>query len=312
MVQVFKGFIDQSREVEATNAILKWSQDRLEATNAGLARFVPTEFINALGKREITDVQFGDHVEREMTILFSDIRSFTPLSESMSPQETFEFINSYLTVMTPIIKQHGGFIDKFIGDAIMAIFPDSTDGAVEAAIEMQITLQEFNAGREAEGKVPIRIGIGVHTGEMMLGTVGDKNRMDGTVISDAVNLSARLESLTKHYGLRIAISERTFMNLDDANVYSFRFIGKVKVKGKRDSVSVFEIFDGDPPELLEKKRRAQVFFEQGVAAYFLKRFDESAEMFEKVLEVMPQDTAARVYLKGLKRDSRLSPVTSVD
>lgn len=317
MVQVFKGFIDQSREVEATNAILKWSQDRLEATNAGLSRFVPTEFIDALGKREITDVQFGDHVEREMTILFSDIRSFTPLSESMSPQETFDFVNSYLKVMTPIIKEHGGFIDKFIGDAIMAIFPDSSDDAVIAAIEMQKTLQEFNASREVEGKVPIRIGIGVHTGEMMLGTVGDENRMDGTVISDAVNLSSRIESITKHYGLRIAISERTFINLADANAYSFRFIGKVRVKGKRDSVSVFEIFDGDPPDLLEQKRRAQAHFERGVASYFLKRFEESAEMFEKVLEIMPQDTAARVYLKGLKRSgvrtsADQSTVASVD
>lgn len=317
MVQVFKGFIDQSREVEATNAILKWSQDRLEATNAGLSRFVPTEFIDALGKREITDVQFGDHVEREMTILFSDIRSFTPLSESMSPQETFDFVNSYLKVMTPIIKAHGGFIDKFIGDAIMAIFPDSSDDAVVAAIEMQKTIQEFNASREAEGKVPIRIGIGVHTGEMMLGTVGDENRMDGTVISDAVNLSSRIESITKHYGLRIAISERTFINLADANAYSFRFIGKVRVKGKRDSVSVFEIFDGDPPDLLEQKRRAQAHFERGVASYFLKRFQESAEMFEKVLEIMPQDTAARVYLKGLKRsgihtDADRSTVASVE
>lgn len=304
MVQVFKGFIDQSREVEATNAIMKWSQDRLEATNAGLSRFVPTEFIDALGKREITDVQFGDHVEREMTILFADIRSFTPLTETMSPQETFEFINSYLKEMTPIIKTHGGFIDKFIGDAIMAIFPDSSDDAVAAAIEMQKTLQDFNATRREDGKAPIRIGIGVHTGEMMLGTVGDENRMDGTVISDAVNLSSRIESITKHYGLRIAISERTFINLKDANEYSFRFIGKVRVKGKRDSVSVFEIFDGDPPDLLEQKRRAQAHFERGVAAYFLKRYDEAIEMFRNVLEIMPEDTAAKVYLKGLTRTRR--------
>lgn len=304
MVQVFKTFIDQSREVEATNAILKWSQDRLEATNAGLSRFVPTEFIDALGKREITDVQFGDHVEKEMTILFSDIRSFTPLSEQMSPQETFDFINSYLKVMTPIIKRHNGFIDKFIGDAIMAIFPNTTDGAVAAAIEMQKALQIFNAEREADGKDPIRIGIGVHTGEMMLGTVGDENRMDGTVISDAVNLSQRIETITKYYGLRIAISERTFINLQDANAYSFRFIGKVKVKGKRDSVSVFEIFDGDPPDLLEKKRKAQVHFEAGVASYFMQRYDESSEMFKKVLDIMPEDTAARVYLKSLAKASQ--------
>src|SRR4030042_2883471 len=149
-------------------------------------RFVPQQFFKLLGIEDITKVKWGDQVERTMTILFSDIRNFTSLSESMSPQQNFDFINSYLSQMEPVISQNGGMIDKYVGDAIMVLFPNGADDALNGSIAMLRMLESYNQERSKAGYSSIRIGIGLNTGLLMLGTVGGKNRMQGTVISDAV------------------------------------------------------------------------------------------------------------------------------
>jgi two-component system sensor histidine kinase ChiS len=136
-------------------------------------RFVPRNFLKFLGKESIIDVQIGDQVQQKMTVMFSDIRSFTTLSEAMSPQENFNFLNSYLSQVSPVIRQHKGFIDKYIGDAIMALFPESANDAVQAAIAMQKQVALYNEQRQQQGDVPIAIGIGLHTGNLMLGTIGE-------------------------------------------------------------------------------------------------------------------------------------------
>lgn len=310
MATLFNRYIRQTKELEAATAISEWSRNQLANTNARLSRFVPAEFIRALGKSDITQVEFGDHVQREMTVLVADIRSFTRISEQMSPKENFDFLNSYLRVMTPIIRRHGGFIDKFIGDAIMALFPDRADDAVQAAVQMHQELEAYNAHAGTHG--PISIGVGIHTGEMMLGTVGNAERMDGTVISDAVNLGSRIESVTKYYGLRIGISESTFAQLDDATAYHFRFIGKVKVKGKRQALSVFEIFDGDDEDLIRRKRDSQRQFEHGVTAFFLGQHDVAQQALEQVLRVAPEDTTAAVYMSSLRGDVHAPSMVSFD
>src|SRR5690606_11054959 len=125
------------------------------------------------------------------------IKDFTRLSEALSPKEAFDFINTFLGVVSPVIREHGGFIDKFIGDAIMALFPGPADQAVTAAVAMMDALKSLNIDRELKGLEPIRVGTGLHTGELMLGTIGEEMRMEGTVISDVVNTASRMEGLTK-------------------------------------------------------------------------------------------------------------------
>lgn len=164
----------------------------LKVTKEAFSRFVPREFLSLLNKKNVVDVQLGDQIEKEMTVLFSDIRGFTSLSEKMTPQENFNFINAYLSQMAPIIAQHHGFIDKYIGDAIMALFPTDAEEALNASIAMLKTLTTYNKILQKNNLAPINIGIGLNTGRLMLGTVGGKNRMDGTVISDAVNLASRI------------------------------------------------------------------------------------------------------------------------
>lgn len=258
-------------------------------------RFVPQEFIQILHKDSILDVDIGNHVQQEMSILFSDIRDFTSLSEAMSPEDNFKFINAYLSRMEPRIVENNGFIDKYIGDAIMAIFDGSADDAVQAAITMLNELHSYNETRGRPGRPKLKIGIGINTGLMMIGTVGGKNRMDSTVISDAVNLASRLEGLTKNYKVPLLISEHTFLRLQHSYDYHIRIIDKVRVKGKSERVSVFEVFNADPEPMRFAKLQTKTLFEQGLAAYYLQQFHQAAAYFEECLRNCPEDKVAEIY-----------------
>jgi predicted ATPase/serine/threonine protein kinase/class 3 adenylate cyclase/GAF domain-containing protein len=261
-----------------------------------ITRFLPSEFLSLLDKKNIIDVQLGDQVEKKMSILFADIRDFTSLSEKMTPQENFDFINAYLSRMEPIIAQHQGFIDKYIGDAIMALFPSRADEAVSASIAMLKKLAAYNQERKESGLKAIAIGIGLNTGLLMLGTVGGENRMDGTVISDAVNLASRIEGMTKMYGTALLISEETYSHLSDVSQYAIRTIDRVKVKGKSEPVNVYEVFDGDAPHFFDLKMKTLNDFENGLILYLQKAFTEAILCFEQVLCTHPDDKVAQIYL----------------
>ncbi len=276
---------------------VKESERKLTQFNEASSRFVPRQFLQSLEKESIVDVQLGDSVQKEMSVLFSDIRDFTTLSESMTPEDNFKFINAYLSRMEPAIVAHQGFIDKYIGDAIMALFGGSADDAVQSGIAMLHQLTEYNQHRANSGYMPIEIGIGINTGSLMLGTVGGQNRMDSTVISDAVNLASRLEGLTKQYGASLLISHHTFAQLEDVNQYAFRVIDRVLVKGKSAEVSVYEVFDADPPKLREGKLITKTTFEEALLHYNRHSFTYAARLFEEVLTVNPEDRVAQIYLE---------------
>ena len=263
--------------------------------NKAYERFVPRQFLQFLGKESIVDVKLGDQVQREMSVLFSDIRAFTTLSEIMTPEENFKFINSYLSQMEPIITQHQGFIDKYIGDAIMALFSGEADNAVKAGITMLYRLGEYNQNRAKAGYVPIKIGIGINTGSLMLGTVGGYNRMDSTVISDAVNLASRVETLTKSYGVSMLITQQTLSRLTNADNYAIRLIEKGKVKGKSQLVIVYEVFDADLPEIKEGKLATKEIFLAALSNYNSERFGEAEELFSECLRLNPMDGVAQIY-----------------
>ena len=236
-----------------------------------------------------------------MTVFFSDIRSFTSLSEQMTPEENFKFINGYLKRVSPIIREHNGIIDKYIGDSIMALFSESVDHALQASIVMQRVVRDYNLDRAEEGHEAISIGIGLHYGSVMLGTIGESERMESTVISDAVNLAARLEGLTKLYGASILISEQTLLALEDVNQYRMRFLDKVKVKGKKQPVSIYEILNGDAEEIMYLKIKSQVDFDMALAYYDQKAFAMAQIYFERVLDIHSKDKAAQLYLERSKR-----------
>ncbi|MDM8535493.1 adenylate/guanylate cyclase domain-containing protein [Desulfobacterales bacterium HSG17] len=206
-------------------------------------RFVPHEFLELLGRKSIKEITFGDNVQKDLSVLFTDIRGFTLLSESMIPEANFKFLNSYLSAMGPVLRKHKGFIDKFIGDAIMALFYNA-DQAVQAGMEMLENLKYFNINQKEKGFPEIRIGIGINTGELMLGTIGENNRMETTVISDAVNLASRIEGLTKTYNTPFLISEYTYKELKHTKHFSINFIDRVAVRGRKEPVGIYEVCAG--------------------------------------------------------------------
>lgn len=267
---------------------------RISQLSLAYSRFVPHEFIRLLQRESILEVNLGDHqVQQEMSVLFADIRNFTALSEQMTPAENFEFINAYLSCMEPAIVKNGGFIDKYIGDGIMALFPKDADHAVQGAIAMLNNLHSFNQERYAAGIPPIRNGIGINSGMMMLGTIGGSTHMDSTVISDTVNLAARIEELTKQYAVSLLISQYTLMRLKDPDIYCYRLIDQTYVKGKTDPVSVFEVFDADPPAMREKKRQHKTRFEQALTQFNLGQYGPALEGFETCIQAVPEDTVAQ-------------------
>lgn len=264
------------------------------------SRFVPKQFLEFLDKESLVDIELGDQVEKEMTVLFSDIRGFTELSEAMTPKENFDFINNYLGVMEPVIHNHQGFIDKYIGDSIMALFGTEVDNAIDAAIEMRSRLIRFNEQRMEAGLGVIDSGIGIHTGDLMLGIVGGQGRMDSTVISDAVNLASRLEGLTKIYGCSIIISQDTLIKAIHPENYTYRFLDVVKVKGKREAVYIFEILDGEPAMVRDLKIETKTEYMGAIEAYKAQRFDLARKTFESIRKINPHDKVVDLYIHRCK------------
>ncbi len=264
--------------------------------NAAYGRFVPHEFLRSLGKESIMEVQLGDQVEKEVTVLFADIRAYTSLAETMKPEDNFNFLNGYLGRLGPIIKRHHGIVNQYYGDGIMALFQRKPSDAIAAAIDIHQKLLAYNQERIAKGRKPIRTGVGLHTGPLMLGIIGDEERMDAAVVSDTVNTAARMEGLNKVYGANIIASEPTLAALEDPDGAHFRFLAMVKVKGKKDTLTVYEFFAGDDPEEADLKKQTLGHYERGIDAYFKREFARASDYFKMVLTLNPKDRIAKHYL----------------
>jgi len=275
---------------------LREADDFKAALLNSYSKFVPTEFIEFLKKNSVLDISLGDQIEVDMSILFSDIRSFTTISEKMTAEETFKFINSYLHAMGPCVTKQNGFIDKYIGDAIMALFRTS-ENAVDAAIDMLDELYLYNKKRQERNYEKISIGIGIHTGRLILGIVGSELRIQGTVISDAVNLASRIEGLTKMYGSTLLMSEETFKTLEKKDKYYTRIIDRVKVKGKDNPVDVIEVLNGNSERIINLKLSTNNLMKEGITLFREREFGKAIKLFEEILTIDPKDKAANIHLQ---------------
>lgn len=265
--------------------------------NEAFSKFVPHQFLRFLNKKRITDVRLGDYVQTEMTVLFSHIRSFTDLTATMTPKESFTFLNEYLGRMEPLITENGGFVDKYMRDSIMSLFDKSADDSVRAAVAMLHRLAEYNAERVSRGEPEIEVGLGINSGVLMLGTLGGQNRMDSTVISDAVNLASRIEGLTKAYGVSLLISEHTYSRLQDPEDYCIRIVDRLAVRGKSEAVSIYEVFDADDEDLRYGKLMTKELYERAYECYHSGDVAEAERLFGECLAVNPQDRTVRIYLQ---------------
>jgi len=268
----------------------------LKELNKAARRFVPDEYLSFLKKDSLVDMHLGDHVTDEMTVMFSDLRSFTTISEGMTPQQNFDFINAYLGRVSPTIRENAGFIVKYLGDGIMAIFPGNADNGVQAGIDKLNQVNIYNADRAKVGRLPVGVGIGVNTGHMMVGMVGEAGRMQGDAFSDDVNLTSRVEGLTKHYSVSFIITAATKERLTDPLKYNIRFLDKVQVKGKLKALDLYEVYDADLPHMRSLKQETHAQYEQALQHYFARDFKEAQGILFDVLKKNPQDKVAWHHL----------------
>ena len=235
------------------------------------------------------------------TVLFSDVRGFTTISEQLGAQGTVALLNEYFTLMVDCIQREEGMLDKFIGDAIMAAFgipvahQDDADRAMRAAIAMMRELKAWNSQRIAEGRRPVDIGIGLNTDSVVSGNIGSKKRMDYTIVGDGVNLASRLESACKQYGTHILISEFTYKQL--RGTYRTRELDLVVVKGKTQPVAIHEVLDYHTEDTYPQLIDALGYFRDGLAKYRLGRWSEAEAFFSQVLSLNPADESAKLYVE---------------
>jgi adenylate cyclase len=264
-------------------------------------KFVPNEFIRLLGKEALTDVRLGDQAEKNVTVLFTDIRDFTSLSEQMTPGENFRFVSSFNERLGPVIRAHHGFINQYLGDSIMAIFPRHPDDALHAAVGMQKAVHALNEQRQSEGLPPIRAGIGMHTGPLIMGITGDENRLDAATISDTVNTAARIESLTKYYKSPLLLSGETLRQISDEGKFYLRHLGKVQLKGKHQLLSIVECINGYPVTIIEKKIQNLAPFKEAMNAYLDQQFDQAVTAFQTILDTDPDDRTVAFFMDNARK-----------
>lgn len=265
---------------------------------SNLTRYMSKDLVDKLTSGA-GSIELGG-TKREVTILFSDIRGYTSLTEKLGPNEIVEMLNEYFTHMVDAIFKFDGVLDKFIGDAIMAVFgapvplPDHALRSVKAALEMKHALAGFNAARTANGKIPIQIGIGISTGEVLCGNIGSNKRMEYTAIGDGVNLSSRLESATKLYRAMTLLSEFTYEQVKD-HVFT-RELDFIRVKGKQKPVRIYELLGEAGCRLDDPTMYAVDHFIKGHSLFFRRQFRFAQTEFEEALRKRPDDLASTLYL----------------
>lgn len=311
--RMLKALRDSYEDLKNTKVQLAESE-RIAKMTRTFEKFVPKQFLKRIAAKGLDNIELGKAESDTITILFSDIRTFTELSETLTPQELLNFLNAYLQRMNTPIHQNHGFVDKFIGDAIMALFdrPDGNDAkeaqdGVNAAVEMQKSLIEYNQHRKNCGYRPIATGTGIHSGPVVIGTVGSIDRMDSTVLGDSVNVASRLEGLTKIYDTDIIISGDTFGLLKNPGKYQYRELDWVRVKGKTTPLTIYEIFDADPPQKQELKSKSGEHIVRGLVCRHAHEWDEAINAFIKAIEINPDDLVARLHLKSCHQLKRNPP-----
>jgi two-component system sensor histidine kinase ChiS len=287
----------RDKQLDEQNEELRALASDLEKKNLAFFRFVPKDYLRLLGIREDFErVNLGMGVDLDMSVLFADIRDFTPVCEGLSPAECVEFINSYLVHIEQPIYSNQGFIHEFFGDGTMALFDQGASGALRAGIGMSRSVAKFSSERQKAGKPVVRIGVGVNAGPVTIGTVGVATRMTCGVAGDTVNLASRVESLTKTYKVSMLVSHNVVERIDDSAEFALRQVDRVMVKGRYTPVDLFEVIDAEPPETAELKRATLACYSEAIGHFYASEFIEAGCRFAQCLVSNPRDLNALNYL----------------
>jgi adenylate cyclase len=286
------------------------SEKRMKAT---MSRYMDPGLADRL-LQEGEDILGG--ISTSVSVLFSDIRSFTTLTEELGAQSTVSLLNEYFTIMVECIMREGGMLDKFIGDALMAAFgipiahDDDEDRAVRAAVSMIRELRAWNMKRMKDNQKPVNIGIGLNTDMVVSGNIGSPKRMDYTLIGDGVNLASRLESACKQYFARILISDNTYRKL--RGIYRIREVDRVVVKGKTEPVSIYEVLDYHDGKTFPNLMGVVNFFTDGLIQYRERRWEGAIRAFSEVLKLNSDDKLTQMYIERCRYLQAHEPDTDWD
>ncbi|NCD72472.1 AAA family ATPase [Mucilaginibacter agri] len=297
-VQIIKLLAGQAA-ISIANARIYEDQEKLLKAQR---RFVPIQFLKNLGHNDIAKVELGECVTMEMSVLFSDIREFTPLVELLSPREVIELLNQYYSMLGVPISESGGFIDSYAGDEIMALFAVSAQRAVEAGIKMTHALRGFNRDRALKAQPPLKMGIGMNTGPLVLGTMGGIDRMQCSVLGDTVNLASRIEHLNRVYDSQFLIGESTYLSLSNPAALSIRMVDYVAVKGKAIAIKLYEVLDCEEDERRAAKEATRHVLSGGMDAYFNRDFSTALTIFTEASELDPKDPVLSMFASRCKRN----------
>lgn len=264
-------------------------------SNEAYYRFVPQQFMRILRRENVLDVRLGDQVEQDMSVVICNIRRFYQMSKGLSPEENFNFVNSFLKRFGPSVRDNGGMINKYLGAGFMALFPNSADAALLACLEMRKELDVYNSHRASSKYPPIDIGIGLHKGPLRLGIIGEEKRLEGNVISEGVNLAIELEKMTSILGASILVTEDVVKSLASKKAFAYRKLGVIRMENTTDPLQLYDVYEGDSDMIRALKDRTKDLFEQGVTYYQVGRFYDAREAFLMVIKMNRQDKAAQQY-----------------
>jgi class 3 adenylate cyclase len=284
-------------------ARLKAADEDRQSLIDAQSRFLPNELLRILDIEDLSRVRSGHRVEREMTVLISDIRGYTTMLEDMNVSEAGNLAMGFLRAVELPIISCNGFVEDVRGDEIVAVFESEPD-AVRAGLAMLRSLREHNRERLALGSEELRAGIGINTGTVGVGLVGGVNRMVLSIIGDAVNLAARIESTNKRYGSALLISDATRARLDESDQFEVRRMERVMVVNRRRPVTIHEVYNEDSTDVRAAKRSAQPLFDEAFALFDTGEVDRAREAFERCRELLPEDPVAALHLAHCDAVSR--------
>jgi class 3 adenylate cyclase len=267
-------------------------------------RFVPPAYLRRIAAEGLGAIRLGEADQQCVTILCCDIRGFTPLSERLNPSQLVAFVNQLFGRVTSVVNGRRGVVDKFLGDAVLCIFeePRSAERAVSCGLDILSTVKSFNLEKNLSADRTVKIGIGVHTGPVILGTIGSSDRMDSTVLGLAVNLAKRLEEVTRPLGVDMIISEEVAQQLPKGHHYRLRKIGKVLVRGYSEPVTVAEVFDHDPQELRDLKERTRPIMSEGVDLLEADCLEDALSKFQEAQILFLQDLPLQLMISSLRKN----------
>ena len=297
--------------VESAQISLQQAQkalDDLQASNSALSnlnqafgRFVPSAFLESLGLKNASEVQLGDHASVRVSVMFGDLRGFTTMSERMSSQQIFAFLNRFLVFVAPNIRKHSGFVVHYIGDGLLALFAGQPDNSVRAAVDMQRALAEALAvgglGDLSALEKPPRLGIGLSFGSVEMGIIGESGRWDATVISDSVNVAARLQEFSKALGAQILITNDLKAAMNNPESFHLRRVGHIPLRGRNEKVEIFEVLDALP--LADRTLRVlnRATLEKAIREFEEGLYAQAKDRFIQYLKICPNDPAALYYIE---------------